>query len=166
MHSDHFLWWYNELSDPLFRHCYYRVYDRERAHDLVQDAFLRAWEYLERGQEIQNMKAFLYRLVNNLLIDESRKKKALSLDQLQAEGFDVASKPSVDPNIKLDAEAVLKIVKDLPDDYREVFILRYVNGLDPKEIADMLGETPNVVSVRLHRAVAKLRLSLNHGLST
>ncbi|MBI2984163.1 MAG: RNA polymerase sigma factor [Candidatus Kerfeldbacteria bacterium] len=164
MSADEFLQLYDQLADALFRHCYYRVFDRERAKDLVQETYLRAWEYMQRGQKILNMKAFLYRVANNLLIDESRKKRALSLDQLQAEGFEPAGPGAEVTETKLDADAVLRIVKDLNPDYREVFVMRYVNGLEPREIAEILGESPNVISVRLHRAIRQLKQTLAYGI--
>ena len=162
MPNDHFLSHYDQLADPLFRHCYYRVYDRERAKDMVQEVFLRAWEYLQDGQEIRNMKAFLYRIANNLLVDESRKKQALSLEALREEGFEPSYAEQPQWEAKLDAHAVLRVVDELQTDYREVFLMRFVNGLRPKEIAEIIGESPNVISVRLHRAVQSVKQSLRH----
>ena len=78
---------YESFSDALFRHCYFRLYDREKSKDIVQEAFIKTWEYSLKGQEIENTRAFLYKVLNNLIIDEIRKKKALSLEILLEEGF-------------------------------------------------------------------------------
>ena len=77
--------------DAIFRHCYFRVFDRERARDLVQETFLKTWEYLTRGHDIENIRAFLYRVATNLIIDDSRRKKEISLEQLSESGFDPAA---------------------------------------------------------------------------
>jgi DNA-directed RNA polymerase specialized sigma24 family protein len=85
---------YDEYAQAIFRHCHYRVFDRERGKDLMQEVFLRAWEYMARGEEVHNMRAFLYRIANNLIVDESRKKREASLDYLQsAASIRVASDP-------------------------------------------------------------------------
>ena len=70
---------YDELSDAIFRHCWFRIGDRERAKDLMQETFTKSWQYISRGEKVDNLKAFLYRVANNLIIDEYRKKKELSL---------------------------------------------------------------------------------------
>ena len=79
---------YDELSDAIFRHCWFRIGDRERAKDLMQETFTKSWQYISRGEKVDNLKAFLYRVANNLIIDEYRKKKELSLDNLMVEGFE------------------------------------------------------------------------------
>jgi DNA-directed RNA polymerase specialized sigma24 family protein len=49
---------YNQHSDAIFRHCFYRVYDRETALDLVQETFAKTWAYLATGHEVKNIRAF------------------------------------------------------------------------------------------------------------
>src|SRR3989338_4735544 len=89
--QDEFLQAYEAYNDAIFRYCYFRVYDRERARELSQETFMKAWEYLSRtGKKIENLRAFLYKIATNLIIDNSRQKgkKTVSLDQLHEEGFD------------------------------------------------------------------------------
>jgi RNA polymerase sigma-70 factor (ECF subfamily) len=156
-----FLEAYDAYADAIFRHCYFRVYDREQARDLVQETFIRTWEYLAKGEEVENIRAFLYRVANNLVIDHARKKKSVSLDMLEEQGFN----PSVNPQERLertlDAQFVLQVLQELDAEYRQVVIMRYIDDLGPKDIAVALGESENVVSVRLHRALAKLRKLLS-----
>src|SRR3989344_6415935 len=77
-----FLEAYDKYADAIFRYCYYRVFDRDKANDYVQEAYCRTWKYLMQGNQIENIRAFLYRTANNIIIDESRKKKSFSLDQI------------------------------------------------------------------------------------
>jgi RNA polymerase sigma-70 factor (ECF subfamily) len=51
----------------------------------------------------------------------------------------------------------LKALQALPDPYREAVTMRYVDGLSPQEIASVIGESENVVSVRVHRGLKKLK---------
>src|ERR1043165_1036473 len=74
---------YKQHADAIFRHCYFRVYNKDLAEDLTQDTFIKTWKYISEGKEIKNIKAFLYKVAVNLIIDHSRKKTALVLDDLK-----------------------------------------------------------------------------------
>jgi RNA polymerase sigma-70 factor, ECF subfamily len=160
--QDDFLEAYNSYSDAIFRYCYYKTSDRERAKDLVQDTFTKAWEYIAAGNEVGNIKAFLYRIANNLIIDGFRKKKSYSLDVLEEQGFD----PGVDKTDQLfnqiDGAIALKLLTKIPDTYREVITMRFVEELSIKEIAEILKEKENNISVKLHRGLEKLREIFYH----
>lgn len=159
---------FEEYSDQLFRHALFRISDRERAFDLVQDTFLKAWDHVAKGGEVQNHKSFLYRILHNLIIDEYRRKKSTSLDALledetkanTIEGL-MAEGSFEDAADTLDSRALVAAIQsrmpDLPQQYREIITLRFVDGLGVGEIAEFLSVSENVVSVRIHRAVAKLR---------
>lgn len=155
--TESFLAVYDELADAIFRHCYFRVYDRERAKDLTQDTFTKTWEYLVRGNAIDNPKAFLYRVANNLIIDYSRRKKDSSLDELVEQGFDTGTDEHKAILAAADAHSAVKLIGRLDEKYRQVVLMRYVDDLKPKEIALATGETENVVSVRIHRGMEQLR---------
>lgn len=153
-----FLKAYDEFADPIFRHCYFRVFNRERAKDLMQETFTKTWEYLNGGNKrVDNLRAFLYRVANNLIIDNSRKKKEDSLESMQEEGFD----PGVDTRGQLmsfmEAGEAIKVLDKINPKYKQVIQMRYIDDLSPKEIAEALGESENNVSVRLHRGLKELR---------
>lgn len=154
-----FLRAYETYSDAIFRHCYFRLSNRERALELMQETFMRVWESIANGRQIEQLRAFLYRIANNLIIDEYRRsyKKTASLDALQEEGFEPGKEETSEWNTSLDAHAALKVVDQLSPAHKEVILLRYVDDFAPKEIAKVLGESENVVSVRLHRATKELR---------
>ncbi|MEK7098538.1 MAG: RNA polymerase sigma factor [Patescibacteria group bacterium] len=164
---------YETYSEVLFRHAFFRVSNREKALDIVQDAFLKVWDYVQGGGEVDQYKAFLYRIVNNLIIDEYRKKKSSSLDEiLENDTGEMESKLSEGSAREVEEEfderdALIKIrarIPELPDTYRDVITLRYIDGFTPKEIATMIGISENVVSVRLHRGTHKLRELCKPGL--
>ena len=157
---------YTRYNDELFRHCYLRVSDRERAVELTQEAFLRTWDYIEKGKEVQEFRPFLYRTLKNLIIDEYRKMKTQSLEKMveDTEGGSIEALLPPDESNTLEAAIdrfegtrALEALKLLPDAYKEVLILRYVDGLSPKEIAQALDENENAVSVRVHRGLKKLK---------
>lgn len=148
---------YKEHADALFRYCYLRVSDRELAKDLLQSVCLRAWQFVQKGGTIDNMRAFLFTTAHNLVIDEYRKKKTVSLDALSEEGFEVASEQKGNPGDRLDGERAIAFLRAIPKMYREAIYMQYVEGLSIKEIAEITGESENNISVRIHRGLQKLR---------
>ena len=153
---------YEANADMLFRHCLLRVRDREKAKDIVQEAFSRTWVYLSEGKEIEHIKAFLFRVANNLIIDGARKKKSSSLDAMMDEdGFEIADDSITDPAEKQGIREAMKLLSELDEIYRVVITMRYMDELSPKEIAAVLGVSENVVSVRIHRAIVRLQALYN-----
>ena len=170
---------YKENADALFRFCFLKVSDRELAKDLLQDVFLRAGQYLQKGNSVDNMKSFLFSVARNAVIDEYRKKKSTtstSLDALFEEGFDFAAGAtgfaggasgasggmnggdmiSALDSVR-DGERAMKFLATLPKKYREAIHLQYVEGLSLGEISEITGESSNNISVRIHRGLEKLR---------
>ena len=80
--ENQFLKAYDAYSESIYRHCFFRVWRKGRAEELLQETFLRLWTYLIKGNKVENIRALLYKIANNLIIDESRKKKEESLDQI------------------------------------------------------------------------------------
>ncbi|PIR89264.1 MAG: hypothetical protein COU07_02270 [Candidatus Harrisonbacteria bacterium CG10_big_fil_rev_8_21_14_0_10_40_38] len=154
-----FLESYDKYAEPIFRHCFFRVFSKSRAEELMQETFMKAWDYVsQKDGKVENMRAFLYKVANNLIIDESRKKKELSLEDIIEESPSL--EPSSDTKIgvenKIMARQVMEKLSELSPEDRAVVTLRYVDDLDPKEIADVTGSNANKVSVRLNRALKKL----------
>lgn len=152
-----FLKAYEDFSDSLFRHCFYRVSDREVALDLTQETFVKTWQYIASGKEVGNLRSFLYKVANNLIIDYYRKKKSDSLDALQEGGFDVQSGDAERILSSSEGRHALQVLGTLEEKYRQVVIMRFVDELTPREIAEIIGESENAVSVRINRSIKKLK---------
>jgi DNA-directed RNA polymerase specialized sigma24 family protein len=84
-HEERFLHAFEEYGDALFRHAMVRISDRERAIDLVHDTFTKVWSYVKNGHAVEQYRPFLYKVLNNLIIDEYRKQREQSLDALLAQ---------------------------------------------------------------------------------
>lgn len=150
---------YEDYSDAIFRYCYMQVKNRSKSKDITQDTFIKTWEYLSSGKEVENLRAFLYRVAKNLIIDDSRKKKSSSLEEMTENGFDVKSDKD---EIALheshfEKQATLDLINRLKPKYRDVIVFRFVEDMSVKAIAEMLGESENNISVRIHRGLDKLR---------
>jgi len=157
--EDKFLAAYDDYADAIFRHCALRLYDRELGRDLMQETFLRAWQTLAKGTDVTQIRAFLYKIANNLIIDTVRRRKLRTVDSLEdmreEQGFDLPDREP-DPARYTEGKFVLGSIDKLEEPYRTAIIMRYVDDLPPKDIADLLGVTPNVVSVRIHRGLDQL----------
>lgn len=163
-HEDRFLKAFEDYSDALFRHAVIRVSDRDRAIDLVHDTFTKVWSYIRSGHEVDSYRSFLYKVLNNLIIDSYRKQREVSLDALfEIEGVDEGSFSELSENsvealaATIDGRKAFDLLKELPDVYREVITFRFIDGLGPREISELIEETENVVSVRLYRGLKMLR---------
>lgn len=158
-----FLAAYDEHSTALFRFLTMKIADREVARDLTQEAFTRAWDYRQGGGIIREWKPFLFRTAYNLVVDVYRKKRSVSLDVLiDDQGFAVSDDSADEKQMVVRAEMSLvrKGIDQLDETYRDIILLRYTEDLPPKEIARITGLSENVVSVRIHRGLEKLRTIL------
>lgn len=153
-----FLKLYDQFAEAIFRHCYFRVSSREIAEDLTQESFLRVWNYLATGETIDTPKAFLYHIAGNLIIDYYRKKKETSLDMLTEEGFNPVGSDANSILSYVAGQHALGVIQKLESPYREAIIMKYVDNLSIGEIAEVLGESENAVSVRIHRGIEKLKI--------
>ena len=135
------------------------MHDHATGQDLVQDTFLKTWKYLARGGKIEVMKAFLYHILNHLIVDQYRRHKASSLDELVENGFE----PTAGDSTKLlfdtlDGKGATLLIKHLPSPYQEVLHMRYVQDLSLQEMSRITGKTRNAMAVQVHRGLAKLKL--------
>lgn len=152
---------WGQYSDALFRHCLFRVSNRETALDLVQETFTKTWAQISCGEVIERFQPYLYHVLNNLIIDFYRKKKSVSLDALADDGFDPAGSGADEIIDHAEGSLLMKLLEELPEHDRTVIVMRYIDGLQVTQIARVLKESENSVSVRLHRALKKLK-QLNH----
>jgi RNA polymerase sigma-70 factor, ECF subfamily len=154
---------YEEYADAIFRHCYFHTFRREDAKEIMQETFMRTWEYIASGKEVEQVRPFLYRTATNLIINASKKKKEVSLDELQEAGFDPGAEDDVHGRDIVQERRVMEVLQKIEEPYRQAVMLRYIEDLSPAEIADIIGESPNVVSVRVHRGLKQLKSLLHHG---
>ncbi len=152
---------HHDYQKGLNLYAFFKLRDRAVSEDLVQDTFVKTWRYLVKGGKIDLMKAFLYHVLNALIVDKYRKHKAVSLDVLLAKGFE----PGVDRTSHLfnviDGKAVLLLIEQLPEKYRKVMRMRYVQDLSLQEMSLITGQSKNVMAVQVHRGLEKLKLLYN-----
>jgi RNA polymerase sigma-70 factor (ECF subfamily) len=145
--------------------------NEEDAQDAVQDAFIRAFKAIHTFEARAQLHTWLHRiLVNTALMKlrERRRRPTESIEDLlpvySADGHQaVAARDWSDAVLerKETAGIVREAIARLPDQYREVLLLRDIEEKDTAEAAEILGTTSSVVKVRLHRARQALRTLLD-----
>lgn len=148
---------HHDYEKALNLHSYFRLNDRALSNDLVQETFIKTWSYLAKGGKIDAMKAFLYHVLNNLIIDEYRKKKAVSLDLLLEKGFEPQNKAGTSIADDMDNKAVLALMHKLPEKYQKALRMRYAQDLSLEEMSLLTGQSKNTMAVQVHRATEKLK---------
>lgn len=148
---------YQDQADAVYRLCLYKTSSKETAEDLVQEAFVRLWNSMSEGKDIDNPKAFLYQITRNLIIDFYRKKKAVSLENMSEQGFEPSSNDHEQIEHSSEIRIMLKVVEELDEKYRDIVYMKLVEDMDIGEIAKSLKITTNNATVRLHRGMKYLK---------
>ncbi len=148
--------------------------NEEDARDAVQDAFLSCFKSLDKFEGEARLSTWLHRIVINSALMKIRARKHKSetfiedvLPRFYKDGHRIDPGPAWRQTAEdeLARKETRKLVRDkiglLPDPYRTVLVLRDMEQLDTETTARILGESPNVVKVRLHRARQALRTHLD-----
>ena len=149
---------YQDFSRGLSCYAALKVSNKALSDDLVQTTFLRTWAYLQKKGKIDLMRAFLYHALKGLIIDEYRRHKTISLDVLAENGLELETIDSENIYNVIDGKALALLIEKLPDKYRTVITMRFVEELTLKEISAVAHQSPNTTSAQVHRGLSKLRV--------
>ncbi|OGD38988.1 hypothetical protein A2907_01695 [Candidatus Azambacteria bacterium RIFCSPLOWO2_01_FULL_37_9] len=150
---------YNELVNQIFRFIYLKTSSKEIAEDLTQDCFLSTVKYL-KDKEVRNIKAFLFRTARNKVIDYYRiKNRIIYSDELVLANEKISSRDDI--AMKQDARMIIEKLNSLGEEDKEILMMRYIEDMNIKEIAEALGKNEVVVRVRIFRAMQKFKKIVN-----
>ena len=155
--------YYDRYLSKVYNYLFYRTgYNRELAEDLCSAVFLRALEkFPDFAVERASFQTWVYSIAHNLLIDHYRShKEAVPLEALNESASTEAASVADNLHASEEFKKVLLALKTLPDTYREILTLKYIEELDTNEIAKLTGKTLVSVRVTLHRALTALKLKL------
>lgn len=155
---------YDFYAPKIYRHVFYRLGSKELAEDVTSEVFTKTWEFLtEPTNKIKNLRAFLYRIANNMIIDYYRAKgrQPILIDEVMERSLGDEGKGVKNLNSKFEFELVLEGLEKLNQEAKEILIWRYVDGLDVEEIAELTGKTKNAIYVAIHRGLKELRKILS-----
>lgn len=143
--------------EQIYRFCYWKTGDRVEAQDLTQDTFFRFLDSAQTYSDIENPGAFLYTIARNLCLNWHKRIRTISLEELDhcepyaAEDFSEMSASKV---------ALSGAVSALPEQLREILLLRYGQDLKVGEIAEILGLSRFQVMYRIRSALYQLKRNL------
>jgi RNA polymerase sigma-70 factor, ECF subfamily len=144
---------YRRYAQRIYTYCRKITGDNTVAEDLLQETFVKLFDSGRQARQVENFPAYLMTIARNLcLTHRTRSKRQF----VEVEDFHLTSK-----DVPYEQKELLQLIQTslelLPEDYREAFVLREYNGLSYSEIADVIGQSLDVVKVRIFRAKKKLR---------
>ena len=143
---------YFRYHKSLLNFLFYRLNSNELARDFVQEIFTRVWQNRRNLDDTKPMKAYLYRIANNLVIDHSRKKSTTETS------FSEADQHNIQTNDSLELKTLIKTaVNNLPEKLKIVFVLSRYEGLKYSEIAEACNISVKAVEKRMSRALNLLQ---------
>jgi len=156
---------YERYLDQIYRYVFYRVQTVEEAEDLTEATFVRVWEDFrvrKNKPEIQNFRAWVYRVAHNQVVDHYRKKKPDQLDADNGATIIQSPGPGTEEAVihKIDSHLLAEALKQLEETARNVIVLRFLNGLSHADTAGALNLNEGHVRVIQYRALKQLQAIL------
>jgi RNA polymerase sigma-70 factor (ECF subfamily) len=156
----------NRHKNNIYSYIYFVVRNKEMTEDIFQETFVKAIVTIKQGRYTENGKfrAWINRIAHNLIIDSYRQEKneqTISNDECE---IDLFNNPKLSDGTIEDAIVKAQIFSDvkrlmncLPDNQKEVLVLRYYQNLSFKEIADITGVSINTALGRMRYAILNMR---------
>ena len=156
----------NRHKDTVYSYIYFIVRNKELAEDIFQETFVKAIVTIKQGRYTENGKfrAWISRIAHNLIIDNYRQEKneqTISNDECEVDLFNnqklsdgTIEDEMIKSQILMD---VKKLIEYLPENQKEVLLLRYYQDLSFKEIADITGVSINTALGRMRYAILNMR---------
>ncbi|MGM5469138.1 RNA polymerase sigma factor [Flavobacteriaceae bacterium LMO-SS05] len=148
-------------SKLLFNFIYYKCGDVKQAEDLVQEAFIKLWNNCSRVF-FEKAKSFLFTVARNLFLNEVAHKKIVLQHRLGLES-DVTNET---PEFLLEEKEFMvklkRVIADLPEKQREVFLLSRIDQKKYSEISELLNISVKAVEKRMSQALMTLRQQLGN----
>lgn len=142
-----------QWEKPIYNFIVRMIGDRDEAMDLCQEAFMKAYRELDSLKDLDRFSAWLYRIAHNTCYSKLRKDHGKTFVELEPETH--ASRTSIESRL-----AVEKALQHLPEDQREVVVLKVFQSLKFEEIAAIQDAPVSTVKSRLYMGFEKLRSML------
>lgn len=155
--------YYKDLAPVMYRYIYYKVGDKELAEDLTADLFIKLYDnpeiMIKRDKE--GVKAWLYRVAYNSVVDNSRRLKNKNKQVLQNEHFEIVNSEDsglLESEIKDEEQKlVFALMAILDPEDKELLMLRYGEEMKFSQIADIYKVEESTIKMRVYRTIEKLK---------
>ena len=152
---------YDVYMDRIYRFIFLRVSKKSDAEDITQKVFIKAWQSIDRYEIRKNVpfSSWLYRIAKNTVIDYYRTEKNHSaIEDIPEHEISEEAKDhekAADDTLKFNQ--IKEALSELTDNQQDIIIMKFVEELENKEIAEILDKTEVAIRVTQHRALKKLR---------
>lgn len=151
---------FNEYSTRIYRYIAAQLRSSEDAEEVTSTTFIKLWETVNRREgNIEHFSAFLYQIARNATVDFIRRRRSnSSLEELVEAGHDPTAASASQINDALeDRDFLIRSLNRLRGADRDLLIWRFISGYAVGEIASMLKISENAASVRIFRALSRMR---------
>ena len=152
---------FDSWFDNVRNYIYFRCGDSDLAADITQDAFMKLWEK-DFEYHPNKTKGLIYKIARELWISGYRKSSKIQKTELSFNFVDESSQPSEELELNELRSAYERVLTELPENQREVFLMNRTEQLSYKEIAERLELSVKAIEKRMSLALAFLRKELNH----
>lgn len=163
-HTQAFAVLYDRYFDAIYRYVYFRVADERDAEDLTQKIFLNLLEAIRTQRSVINeLKPYLYRSAHNTVIDHYRRNKPVPTNGNPITLQEAENSPETDPLPEeqvISMQEHMKVAKALAEMDRvaqQIITCRFINNMNSKETARVIGVSEGHLRVLQFRAIKKLR---------
>ncbi len=152
---------FDSWFDSVRNYIYYRCGDSDLATDITQDAFMRLWEK-DFEYHPNKTKGLIYKIAREMWISRRRKSSRFQKTELSLNYVDESTQPSEELEYNELRRTYERVLAELPENQRDVFLMNRMEQLSYKEIAERLELSVKAIEKRMSLALAFLRKELTH----
>lgn len=151
---------YDLFINPLYRYVYFRCNGTD-PEDLLTTIFMKVWMNLKRYQfQDASFSAWVFRIAHNVVVDFYRaNQQNQTVQELDENHYDQRPENASSHVVtqRLHRELLKKALAKLQENYQQIIVLKYLNGLENREIAEILSRSENSLRILQYRALRALR---------
>jgi len=153
---------YGIYLDRIYRYAFHQVRDRMTAEDITEEVFVKAWKAIKscKGKG-RTFSAWIYRIAHNHIINTLRNTQKFT--SIEMENVADISDPKLEVEMKLEQQELTEMIADLPQNQRQVVVLKFIEGLDNREIGKIMRKSEGAVRILQMRALTTLRPKIGGG---
>ncbi len=155
---------YTEFSTPIFSYLFHAVGDADRAADIAQDTFIKAFRKLDTLSSATSTRAWIYRIATNTAIDEIRRRRHTTRlvdgEDQPLQPADTGPGPEAQAIGRVLDERIGRALRRLRPNHRQCLLLSDLEEMNARQIGEVMGMSPGAVRVLLCRARGEMRRQL------
>lgn len=154
---------YDHYLPKIYRFVLIKVSHKEQAEDLTHQTFLKAWEKVDTYKhQGYSFGSWLYQIARNNVIDHYRKGgDQVDIEDVSPEDLGITDSLVAEVEIKIKWDEILGAIKGLSDVEQDVLMMRFIEDMPHKEVAEAVDKSESAVKVIQHRALKKLKKTLS-----